>query len=254
MKWKPLSLSSRPWWQLLLGCLILSLCVELVVFNYKYYLQFVTSYERMVVLNSPEYSQEASLTTGPVVIDGQQRVITLAVPDLKVRNVRLDVVHPNNPELVIRGTILSKTNENKYLYQRVANFILSTKHEVRSNIVLPKKKITRELRIEFEFPQGGSFYLNTIILNDDLAFAPNFGRVLLLFLPLAALALILRFRLYSQVYQPKASVSRRAGAVVLLFHVGLVVSILTVNVRLSVTAGCLGQGACVTISRGNALY
>ena len=27
-----------------------------------------------------------------------------------------------------------------------------------------------------------------------------------------------------------------------------------VNVRLSVTAGCLGQGACVTISRGNALY
>ena len=26
------------------------------------------------------------------------------------------------------------------------------------------------------------------------------------------------------------------------------------NFRLSVTAGCLGQGACVTISRGNALF
>lgn len=229
MKRKLLSLASRPWWQLLLGCLILSLCLELVVFNYKYWLQFVTSYERMVLLNSPEYSQEAALNTGPVVVDREHSAITIAVPDFKIRNIKLNTVHPNNPELVIRGTILSKTNENKYLYQRVANFILSTKHEVRSNIVLPKEKITRELRIEFEVPQGGSFYLNTIILNDDLAFAPNFGRVLLLFLPLAALALILRFRLYAQVYQPKASVSRRAGAVVLLFNVGLVASILVFN-------------------------
>ena len=217
---------ARPCWLLILGCLVVSLCLELLVFNYKYWLQFVTSYERLVVLNNPEYSQEAAQNTGPVVVDSEHNILSIAVPHITVRNVRIDAVHPNNPELVVRGLIATRTDEIKYLDMRATNFILSTKHEVRNNIVLPKEKVTRELKIEFELPPGGSFYLNSIILNDDFKLAPNFGRILLCFLPLAALVLIFKYRLYAQDYQPT---QRRWGYGVLAFNVCLVLSILLFN-------------------------
>lgn len=217
---------TRPCWLLMLGCLVVSLCLELLVFNYKYWLQFVTSYERLVVLTNPEFSQEAAQNTGPVVVDSEHNILSIAVPHITVRNVRIDAVHPNNPELVVRGLIATRTDEIKYLDMQATNFILSTKHEVRNNIVLPKEKVTRELKIEFELPPGGSFYLNSIILNDDFKLVPNWGRILLLFLPLAALVLSFKFRLYAQDYQPT---QRRWGYGVLAFNVCLVLSILLFN-------------------------
>ncbi len=234
MKFMCQQLSTRPWWLLLISCLVVSVLFELVVFNYKYWLQFVTSYERLVILSSSSGSHttdDPAQNKGPVIISSDNNVLTFAVPELLLRNIRLDLVHPNNPDMVVRGTILIKSDEIKYLYMRSSNFILSTKHEVLNNIVLPKEKMVREVRVEFNLPRGANFYLSGIVLNDEIGLAPNLIRILLLFLPLAALELICKYRLYAQVYQPqlKGLKQRRWGYLVLAFNVGLVLTILIFN-------------------------
>ena len=220
-------LLTRPWWFLLLCCLIVSVLLELAVFKYKYWLQFATTYDRLVVVNSAAQTQETSLNKGPVLIDAAHNAVAFSVPDIKIRNIRLDIVHPNNPDMLVRGTIAVRTEESKYLYMRAGNFMLSTKHEALNNIVFPKEKVTHEVRVEFELPQGANFYLSSLIVNDDLKLAPSLGRMVLLFLPLAAVVLIFKYRLFVQVYEPQQH--RLCSYCILIFNVGLVLSILLFN-------------------------
>ena len=116
-------LLTRPWWFLLLCCLIVSVLLELAVFKYKYWLQFATTYDRLVVVNSAAQTQETSLNKGPVLIDAAHNAVAFSVPDIKIRNIRLDIVHPNNPDMLVRGTIAVRTEESKYLYMRAGNFM-----------------------------------------------------------------------------------------------------------------------------------
>ena len=62
-------LQTKPWWLVLIMCVVVSVVVELAFFNYKYFWQYVTDYERIVVLNSATRSDEPALAQGPVLID-----------------------------------------------------------------------------------------------------------------------------------------------------------------------------------------
>lgn len=193
-------LQTKPWWLVLIMCVVVSVVVELAFFNYKYFWQYVTDYERIVVLNSATRSDEPALAQGPVLIDDQNTSITFELPEVKLRNVRLDLVHPNNPDLLVRGKISVRSTELKYLFSREGNFVLSTRHHEHNNIVLPKERVVTDLHIEFERQPGSSFYVSAIIVNDHFAFAPSPLRILLMFMTFAAVSMCLKYRLYAQVY------------------------------------------------------
>lgn len=193
-------LQTKPWWLVLIMCVVVSVVVELAFFNYKYFWQYVTDYERIVVLNSATRSDEPALAQGPVLIDDQNTSITFELPEVKLRNVRLDLVHPNNPDLLVRGKISVRSTELKYLFSREGNFVLSTRHHEHNNIVLPKERVVTDLHIEFERQPGSSFYVSAIIVNDHFAFAPSPLRILLMFMAFAAVSMCLKYRLYAQVY------------------------------------------------------
>ena len=193
-------LQTKPWWLVLIMCVVVSVVVELAFFNYKYFWQYVTDYERIVVLNSATRSDEPALAQGPVLIDDQNTSITFELPEVKLRNVRLDLVHPNNPDLLVRGKISVRSTELKYLFSREGNFVLSTRHHEHDNIVLPKEREVTDLHIEFERLPGSSFYVSAIIVNDHFAFAPSPLRILLMFMTFAAVSMCLKYRLYAQVY------------------------------------------------------
>ena len=198
-------LQTKPWWLVLIMCVVVSVVVELAFFNYKYFWQYVTDYERIVVLNSATSSDESALAQGPVLIDDQNTSISFELPQVKLRNVRLDLVHPNNPDLLVRGKISVRSTELKYLFSREGNFVLSTRHHEHDNIVLPKERVVTDLHIEFERQQGSSFYVSAIIVNDPFAFAPSPLRIMLMFMALAAVSMSLKYRLYAQVYTPSKS-------------------------------------------------
>ena len=198
-------LQTKPWWLVLIMCVVVSVVVELAFFNYKYFWQYVTDYERIVVLNSATRSDEPALAQGPVLIDDQNTSITFELPEVKLRNVRLDLVHPNNPDLLVRvhpnnpdllvrGKISVRSTELKYLFSREGNFVLSTRHHEHDNIVLPKEREVTDLHIEFERLPGSSFYVSAIIVNDHFAFAPSPLRILLMFMAFAAVSMCLKFR------------------------------------------------------------
>ena len=193
-------LQTKPWWLVLIMCVVVSVVVELAFFNYKYFWQYVTDYERIVVLNSATRSDEPALAQGPVLIDDQNTSITFELPEVKLRNVRLDLVHPNNPDLLVRGKISVRSTELKYLFSREGNFVLSTRHHEHNNIVLPKERVVTDLHIEFERQLGSSFYVSAIIVNDHFAFAPSPLRILLMFMAFSAVSMCLKYRLYAQVY------------------------------------------------------
>lgn len=226
-------LQTKPWWLVLIMCVVVSVVVELAFFNYKYFWQYVTDYERIVVLNSATRSDEPALAQGPVLIDDQNTSITFELPEVKLRNVRLDLVHPNNPDLLVRGKISVRSTELKYLFSREGNFVLSTRHHEHNNIVLPKERVVTDLHIEFERQPGSSFYVSAIIVNDHFAFAPSPLRILLMFMAFAAVSMCLKYRLYAQVYDPsqvgEAPHGRYWAWGVLGFNLILVLSILLFN-------------------------
>ena len=226
-------LQTKPWWLVLIMCVVVSVVVELAFFNYKYFWQYVTDYERIVVLNSATRSDEPALAQGPVLIDDQNTSITFELPEVKLRNVRLDLVHPNNPDLLVRGKISVRSTELKYLFSREGNFVLSTRHHEHNNIVLPKERVVTDLHIEFERQPGSSFYVSAIIVNDHFAFAPSPLRILLMFMAFAAVSMCLKYRLYAQVYDPsqvgEASRGRYWVWGALGFNLILVLSILLFN-------------------------
>ena len=226
-------LQTKPWWLVLIMCVVVSVVVELAFFNYKYFWQYVTDYERIVVLNSATRSDEPALAQGPVLIDDQNTSITFELPEVKLRNVRLDLVHPNNPDLLVKGKISVRSTELKYLFSREGNFVLSTRHHEHDNIVLPKERVVTSLHIEFERLPGSSFYISAIIVNDHFAFAPSPLRILLMFMAFAAVSMCLKYRLYAQVYDPsqvgEASRGRYWVWGALGFNLILVLSILLFN-------------------------
>ena len=226
-------LQTKPWWLVLIMCVVVSVVVELAFFNYKYFWQYVTDYERIVVLNSATRSDEPALAQGPVLIDDQNTSITFELPEVKLRNVRLDLVHPNNPDLLVRGKISVRSTELKYLFSREGNFVLSTRHHEHNNIVLPKERVVTDLHIEFERQPSSSFYVSAIIVNDHFAFAPSPLRILLMFMAFAAVSMCLKYRLYAQVYDPsqvgEASRGRYWVWGALGFNLILVLSILLFN-------------------------
>ena len=226
-------LQTKPWWLVLIMCVVVSVVVELAFFNYKYFWQYVTDYERIVVLNSATRSDEPALAQGPVLIDDQNTSITFELPEVKLRNVRLDLVHPNNPDLLVRGKISVRSTELKYLFSREGNFVLSTRHHEHDNIVLPKERVVTSLHIEFERLPSSSFYVSAIIVNDHFAFAPSPLRILLMFMAFAAVSMCLKYRLYAQVYDPsqvgEASRGRYWVWGALGFNLILVLSILLFN-------------------------
>ena len=226
-------LQTKPWWLVLIMSVVVSVVVELAFFNYKYFWQYVTDYERIVVLNSATRSDEPALAQGPVLIDDQNTSITFELPEVKLRNVRLDLVHPNNPDLLVKGKISVRSTELKYLFSREGNFVLSTRHHEHDNIVLPKERVVTSLHIEFERLPGSSFYISAIIVNDHFAFAPSPLRILLMFMAFAAVSMCLKYRLYAQVYDPsqvgEASRGRYWVWGALGFNLILVLSILLFN-------------------------
>lgn len=246
-------MSAWAWWQISLIVILISVMIEAIACNPFYWTQFISDYQKIYVLDSQhrylafdndiseaiqnvqDDSERWSEITkqlqnqGPIILSKDRSSLSFFVDDVKIRNVRIDVYHPNNPNLLIKGTISAQTVEQKYISRHFASFVLATKFDEANNILLPERPISKKLTIKFDIPEQVNILISAIIINDDISMNFVFVRwlcwLLLLGLPLFAW----RYRLYTQICNLDNPAHRYLNLSVVFFNLLLVVSVLYIN-------------------------
>lgn len=249
-------MSTWSWWQLVISAIVISTLIEAVGCNYYYWTQFYQDYKKVVALdsdhryldnpnginngtsnginsgtnNSALYNNaEKPMAKGPILLSAEQKSITIPLDEIRVRNIRIDVYHPNNPNFLIKGSISAQTTAQKYLYQEYGSFILSTHFTEPNNVLLPERPNARSIKIDFNIPQQANFYISAIIINDDIHMNFSYVRWLIGFILFALPLLIWKYRLYEQICDLNQPLHRRLNWSCLGISMMLVLSILYIN-------------------------
>lgn len=174
---------------------VLSLFIEAVVFNAKYF-GFDEDEYKVVNISLPFHDQ---LKRQAVVLNDENKTMVLNDLDLPVRTVYVHAI--GGPSAVVEATIAVRDTTNEYSFRNAQKVIFNPAGEESFFIAsMTPRGNTKGLRLTIDSRLGGYLIIDKITLNKPFDYSFSFLRFIVVFAVLAAVCMTFRYKLYQIVY------------------------------------------------------